>query len=386
MDTTPFPICPPQSPKGGCTPTPATGCCGSGPTPDGDPHARPGYRRCRFVAGFLQTAAGPVPVVRTAADRHDRAGSLGVRLGIGRDRYTVAPGLYAAGRPDPASPVLVTANYKLSFDRLRRELEGTDAWILVLDTRGVNVWCAAGKGTFSTAEVIRRVGASGLAQVVAHRRLILPQLGATGVCAQEVRRGCGFEVVWGPVRAADISAFLAAGMTATPAMRRVTFTLGERLVLIPVELSFLPKPAFWTAVGIYLLSGLGPGFFSVAAAWQRGGLALAACAAAVTAGTVATPALLPWIPGAAFACKGAVAGLVAGAAWVWAAGLELPGLAATALVLTTTALSSFLAMNFTGSTPFTSPSGVEREMRWAIPLQLATAVAAAGAWIGAAFT
>jgi hypothetical protein len=42
-------------------------------------------------------------------------------------------------------------------------------------------------------------------------------------------------------------------------------------------------------------------------------------------------------------------------------------------------------MNFTGSTPFTSPSGVEKEMRKAIPLQASALLIAMIAWVGAAF-
>ena len=42
-------------------------------------------------------------------------------------RSTVPPGLYALGEPGRDSDVLVTANYKLSFDMLRRALHGLDA-------------------------------------------------------------------------------------------------------------------------------------------------------------------------------------------------------------------------------------------------------------------
>jgi len=73
-------------------------------------------------------------------------------------------------------PVLVTANFKMSFDRLRNALPGRDAWILVLDTKGVNVWCAAGKGTFGTSELVARITACGLNQIVSHREVVLPQL------------------------------------------------------------------------------------------------------------------------------------------------------------------------------------------------------------------
>ena len=136
-----------------------------------------------------------------------------------RNRYAVAPGLYATGRPGPHSAVLVTANYKFSFDHLRRALHGIDAWVLVLDTGGVNVWCAAGKGTFGTGELVRRIEAVGLERVVQHRHVIVPQLGAPGVAAHEVQRATRFRVHFGPVRASDIPAYLDAGLEATPEMR-----------------------------------------------------------------------------------------------------------------------------------------------------------------------
>ena len=79
------------------------------------------------------------------------------RFGWKRMRHIVQPGLYALGSPNPDSPVFVTANYTLSFDALRSALPGWDAFILVLDTKGVNVWCAAGEHTFGTAELVSRI-------------------------------------------------------------------------------------------------------------------------------------------------------------------------------------------------------------------------------------
>ena len=130
--------------------------------------------------------------------------------------YKIDPGLYALGNPDAESPVLVSANYKMSFDYLRRELTGRSAWILVLDTRGINVWCAAGKGTFGTAELIRQVASSGIAALLNHKVLIVPQLGAVGVSAWKVRQSSGFRVVFGPVYARELPRFLDSGMRATP--------------------------------------------------------------------------------------------------------------------------------------------------------------------------
>ncbi len=361
-------------------------CCG-GPAPAGSgPWERPGYSVCGFVSDFLQTAAGPVPRVKTGLSRADRAGAARVRLGIGRERYRVSPGLYAVGRPDKDSPVLVTANYKLTFDALRRHLGALDAWIVVLDTCGINVWCAAGKGTFSTDEVVRRVESTGLAKVVDHRTLVLPQLGATGVSAGRVRRRSGFSVVWGPVRAVDLPSFFRNGMKAEAPARQVTFSLAERIVLIPVELAAVPKPSLAILAALFILSGIGPWVFSLDEAWNRGIAAGAAYLAGVGCGGILIPALLPWLPGRSFSVKGALVGCAAGVLVAAATAGAFGFWGWTALILLSSAVSSHLAMNFTGATPFTSPSGVEKEMRSAIPLQAAAALAAVAAWIGSAFT
>ena len=363
----------------------AAACCDEMPLASPSPYEKPGFRLWGFVEAFVETPAGQIPRVRTRLNRSDRLGSVGARLGVGRSDYRIAAGLYAAGMPDDRSPVLVSANYKLSFDSLRRHLAGIDAWIMVVDTGGINVWCAAGKGIFSAREVAGRVKATGLETIVSHRRLILPQLAATGVNARQVKTMCGFEVIWGPVHAADIKAFLDGGMQATPAVRRVTFSLRERLELIPVELNNLGKPTLYLLPALFLLSGLGPGFFSVRAAVSRGVVALLAYILAVAAGTILAPALLPWLPGTAFAIKGAGIGVVASVLLSIGLAARLTWVDMLALSLFIMALSSYLAMNFTGSTPFTSPTGVEKEMRRAIPIQAGAALAAVILWIGAGF-
>ncbi len=362
-------------------------CCGPPPGPPSDPNERPGYRLCSFVQGFMPTPVGPVPRIKTLLDTRDKLGTWNVRMGFGRNDYKVAPGLYAVGDPAAEAPVLVTANYKLSFDHVRESLAGMDAWLLVLDTHGINVWCAAGKGTFGTAELVQRVLKTGLAQVVRHRRLILPQLGATGVAGHRVKKECGFEVIWGPVKAADIRAFLSSDHRSEVAMRRVTFTFSERLVLVPVEITLLRKHLVYTLAVLLFLSGIGPHIFSWPAVWQRGVLAVAAVAMGIAAGCIVVPVLLPWIPGRAFALKGIFAGLFLGtfpAAVHWNDS-SISYWSGPALLLLTTALSSYLAMNFTGSTPFTSPSGVEKEMRRYMPVQAGMAVMALFLWIGSAF-
>jgi len=294
----------------------------------------------------------------------DRMGSWKARWGIGRMKFIVAPGVYALGTPDAASPVLVTSNYKMSFDALRKELVGVHAWILVLDTRGINVWCAAGKGTFGTAELVRRIADTGLAQLVTHRTLVLPQLGAPGVSAHEVAKQSGFRVVYGPVRAKDVKAFLDAGMQATAEMRRVHFTVYDRLVLTPVELVGAIKPVL-----IVLFVGFFLSYFGLV---RLGWMDLIAFLGAVFMGAVATPVLLPWVPGKAFAFKGAFVGM----AWALVAaelalgqGAALFRVAEMLLILP--AITAYLAMNFTGASTYTSLSGVLKEMKVAVPLMIA---------------
>jgi CO dehydrogenase/acetyl-CoA synthase delta subunit len=111
----------------------------------GSGHEKPGYTLCPYVDGFITTDTGPVPRIRTALSLQDRFSTFIVRCGINRNQYRVAPGLYGVGQPDKTSEVLVTANFKLTFDHLRKELTSLNAWILVLDTQGINVWCAAGE-------------------------------------------------------------------------------------------------------------------------------------------------------------------------------------------------------------------------------------------------
>jgi len=296
-------------------------------------------------------------------------------MNIGRDSYRVKPGLYAIGQPDDLAPVIVTANYKLTFDRVRSTLAEHNAWILVLDTKGINVWCAAGKGTFGTRELGNRVLSTQLAQVVSHGTLVVPQLGATGVSASQIRSATGFRVAWGPVDVADLPAFLHDGNKATEQMRRVRFDLTDRTVLVPVEFSFAWRRQTLLGVFAYLMVLAAV----VALGWTGVALVLAVSGAALLVGflggTVVVPLLLPWIPGRAFAMKGALVGVVLGAALV----LVWPGIdlaLGVAIVALTSAAASFAAMNFTGSSAFTSPSGVEWEMRRYMPVQ----AVGLGAW------
>lgn len=303
--------------------------------------------------------------------------------------YRVVPGLYGVGNPDSQASVLVTANYKMSFDGLRRALAGRSAWILALDTQGINVWCAAGKGTFGTDELVQRIESSNLAQIVSHRTIVLPQLGAPGVAAHLVKQRSGFRVVYGPIQADDLPRFLDSGLKATTEMRRKTFSLRERMTVIPVELVQALKKAPLIVPFIFLLGGLGGAENFWADGLRHALFGTFALLSAIVAGAVVTPLLLPWLPGRAFAVKGLIpafaAALVVALVGLFVGPLHQSLPAIVAWMMIVIGLTAYLAMNFTGASTYTSLSGVKREMRWAVPFEVTVLAAGAILWLGSLF-
>lgn len=342
-------------------------CCGPAATITGGEISEkvPGF------LGWLTTAAGRVPQIATELTLRDHLGACKVRWGLNRMNFIVPPGLYAIGTPTPDDPVVVTCNYKMTYDIVRRELSGRNVWLLVLETFGVNVWCAAGKGTFGTDELIERIKVTGLEKVVSHHRLLLPVLGAPGVSAHTVAKQTGFSITYAAIRARDLANFLDNGMETTPAMRQLTFSLYERLILVPLELLLALRTALVTAVILFVTGLLLGGI-------EAGSSLSLAYGGAMLTGVAAGPILLPWLPGKSFAVKGAVVGLLWSAAWYQLAdgsGWSLPATMAAFLALP--AVSAFYTLNFTGCSTYTSRTGVKKEMRLSLPL-MGGAIAVSG--------
>jgi hypothetical protein len=332
---------------------------------------KPKDKKPGWITGWLPTTAGVFPVIATRLTSEDVIGGWRVRWGIRRMDYRINPGLYAVGKPDTSSPILVTANYKLTFDSLRKHIGNISAWVLVLDTKGVNVWCAAGKGTFGTEELIRRIKSVNLSSLLKNRTIILPQLGAPGVAAHIVTAQTGFKVIYGPIRSADLPKFLANGLKTDSAMRNVTFTLKERLAVVPVELVQSWKMVLAALVYFLILRLISGNLL----AWSTVGGFLPYLAAVVI-GCAVVPALLPFVPGKSFAFKGWLAGILATFVFTW---LSVRGAVdAIAYLLILPAISAYLALNFTGCSTYTSLSGVKREMKIALPLLIFSAVFGVG--------
>lgn len=148
-----------------------------------------------------------------------------------------------------------------------------------------------------------------------------------------------FSTEFGPVRAGDLPEYLRTH-TATPSMRRVDFSLRDRVVLVPVELVQVLLPGLVVAIALWFLAGI---------------TTVLAAVTAIVPGTVLIPILLPCIPTQDFSTKGFILGGVAALpfAVVWGTDPHLAGwLAITCGViplLIIPAVTAYLALNFTGS-------------------------------------
>jgi hypothetical protein len=314
------------------------------------------------IKDTLKTSVGEIPSVSTKLNIIDKLGAFLVRFNVGRMKYKIKPGLYCTGNPDINSPALVTANYKLTFDILRKELSGIDAWIMVLDTKGINVWCAAGKGTFGTEELIQRIYLTGVLELIDHKTLIIPQLGAPGIEAHKVKKVTGANIKYGPVRASDIKEYIQNNFKATENMRRITFNMIDRAKLVPVEFTVsLP----------FLL-----GYIALIVILKLTGLVdimkyIVPVTGAIIAGTILIPIFLPLIPFRAFTAKGAILGGLWAVIYVlFISDQSNIPLQLLIFILLLTPISAFLALNFTGATTYTSPSGVRKEIKKAVPIMI----------------
>ena len=168
-------------------------------------------------------------------------------------------GLIRIGHPGRDAPVLLTCNFRLTVARVQRALEGLNAYLLVANSRGVNVWCGATGGLLTNHDVVSVLKTSGIDRLVDHRNLILPQLAATGVEARVVHEKTGWCAIWGPVEASAIPEFLAEGLRATPEMRTVRFPWPRRIEMavawaFPISLLALVVLPFWAAGFLPLVS------------------------------------------------------------------------------------------------------------------------------------
>jgi len=197
---------------------------------------------------------------------------------LGMLPHRAATGLIRIGKPGRDSPVLVTGNFTLTVRRLREALHGYDAWLLVANSKGIDVWCAAGGGHLTHHDIISVLRTSHVADRVDRREVILPQLCATGVERRRITEATGFATLWGPARLEDLPAFLDRGEQAAKSERFMRFPGWERMEMaamlgVPLLVVMLP-----------ILAGV------------FGWATMTAGGAAVALFVLGLFGLLPWVP------------------------------------------------------------------------------------------
>jgi hypothetical protein len=179
----------------------------------------------------------------------------------------------------------------------------------------------------------------------------------------------GFRVAFGPVRIADVREYIASGYKTDRKMRIVEFPMKERLILTPIEVNAVMRKYLTFALAMLFFFGLRPSGFLFADMLSGGLPFIALGLVSVFAGAVLTPVLLPFIPSHSFAVKGWIIGMLLILPF-----LKLMSAFGGSSLLTLSALvffpmaSSYLALQFTGATTYTSPSGVNKELRKGLPV------------------
>jgi hypothetical protein len=171
------------------------------------------------------------------------------------DRVPIEPGMYKSGNPNNNSPIIVTANYEYTYIKLMRDLQGIDAWVLCLDSNGINVWCAARGDDFGNKQMLEALEATDIRVVSDKKTLILPQLSAGGVAIPQLPEKFPFKVKYGPVWSKDLKQFLSERPVRKPdSMKLARFTLSHRVRAGITHTTFLFRKIFLIPIIAILLS------------------------------------------------------------------------------------------------------------------------------------
>ena len=131
----------------------------------------------------------------------------------------VRSGLYRIGSPTRDSPLLLTSNFYMTFKQVVKALQGQHCWLMVQDTEGWNVWCAADARIFSAEKAAALMRAYDVDNLLNGKTIIVPRLG--GRIAKRLSELTGWRVIKGPIEARDLPAFIEGGLVATRPMRNL---------------------------------------------------------------------------------------------------------------------------------------------------------------------
>ena len=116
--------------------------------------------------------------------------------------------LYEVGNVDANSPVMLTTNFSLTYYTVEGEVEASrvPAYIIVIDTEGTSVLTAWASDKLTVDDVVEVLKNSGIADKVAHKKIIIP--GYVAVMSAKLEDESGWEVMVGPREASGIPKYL----------------------------------------------------------------------------------------------------------------------------------------------------------------------------------
>jgi len=136
-------------------------------------------------------------------------------LVVRQDIYTdpqkpvqVEPKIYEIGKVTQASPVLVTTNFSITYFTVAGEVEASKvpAYIICCDAEGMSVLTAWAAEKFTPEKIDAVLKSSGIADLVTHRKVIIP--GYVSVLSGKLEEISGWEVLVGPREASGITGYL----------------------------------------------------------------------------------------------------------------------------------------------------------------------------------
>jgi acetyl-CoA decarbonylase/synthase, CODH/ACS complex subunit gamma len=137
---------------------------------------------------------------------------LALRESIYTDPQTpiqVQPGLYEIGEPTDQSPLFITTNFSITYFSVANEVSssGIPGWLLVADAEGMSVLTAWAAGKFDAERIAKSVRGTGVAEKLAHRKLVIP--GHVSVLLGEIEEELPeWKILVGPREAVDLPRYL----------------------------------------------------------------------------------------------------------------------------------------------------------------------------------
>lgn len=278
-----------------------------------------------------------------------------------KNPYSVMPGLYFTGDTyDKNTPLVVTCNFLSTIVLLCRNISPLNVRMLIVDTNGINVWCSAGKGKFSSQEILNKLNMYERSIITDSDEieLIIPKLSLSGVKLSELKRN-NVRPVIGPVYANKLKQYLEHPPYKDCASDTVIFGIKARAyTVVPTVVQF-SKYIILMAILLFIFDNL----FKTGFHWQVMPIGVAI--------SFFYPLLFPWLADRSFAIKGISLAFLLSLFIIFLytrGGISLfLAIFYAAFIFGT---SIFLALSYTGNSPVSNYSKVKKEIVTFLPLSV----------------